>query len=148
VGPVYLDTSALVKLAVDEPESKALRAMLESAPRRVSSELVVVELFRAVRRRDPGGDLGLETLAGEVLKTVSLYAMTRPLLMEAALLGPAELRSLDAVHLATALRLSDELEAIISYDQRLSVAAETNGLQVLAPAQGPGPKTRPSAPDI
>jgi predicted nucleic acid-binding protein len=148
VGPVYLDTSALVKLVVDEPESSALRVMLESTPRRVSSELTVVELLRAVRRRDPGGELELERLAADVLETVSLYAMTRGLLVEAALLGPVKLRSLDAIHVATALHLRDQLNAVISYDHRLAVAAEAHGLQVLAPAEEPEPETPPSAPDV
>ncbi len=126
----YLDTSALVKLVVAEPETAALRLWIESADRDlVASDLARTELMRAVRRVVPDRAL----LAREVLESVILVEVTTAVFEEAGRLQPADLRSLDAVHLATALCLGDDLEGLVTYDQRLVEGALANGIEPIAP---------------
>ena len=125
----YVESSALVKLAVVEEESEALRGALGSWPRRVSSRLAVVEVLRAVRRRDAAR----EPLAREVLARLALVVIGDRVLTAAALLEPVGVRSLDAIHLATALRLGKGLAAFVSYDARQLEAAEALGLPVASP---------------
>lgn len=131
----YADASALVKLINDEPQSSALRVFLTDADV-VTSELVVTEVPRAVRRaaaRHPS--LALEPLlrrVGEVLEAVALIPVARELLLAAGALAEPALRSLDAIHVATALAASP-LEGFVSYDERQSAAARLAGLRTLAP---------------
>lgn len=125
----YLDASALVKLAVAEDESEPLRAALGGLPRRVSSKVSVVEVMRAVRRRDPTA----EPLARRVLERVSLLAIGDWVLVSAAMLTPRDVRALDAIHLASALRLGDGLAAFVSYDTHQLEAAEALGLPAVSP---------------
>lgn len=131
---VYLDTSALVKLVVEERESTALRRSLVLWPNRVSSEVSVVELLRAVRRSAGNRTLECERRAMLVLSRIGLHALNRSLLLEAAVLSPRSLRTLDAIHLATALRIRDGLEGFIAYDRRLAEAAKVLDLPVRAPS--------------
>ncbi len=127
---LYLDSSALVKLVVAEPESAALRGYLAGRPDRVSSALARVEVPRAVRLH------GRRALAraGRLLGRVRLLCLDDALLDEAAGLGPEVLRSLDAIHLASARTLGDELEAVVTYDRRMAEASESLHLKVAAPA--------------
>jgi uncharacterized protein len=125
----YLESSALVKLAIVEDESEALQDALENWPRRVASRLAVVEVLRAVRRRDAPR----EPLAREVLRRVDLIVMSDGILMSAATFDPVGLRSLDAIHLATALRVRSSLGAFVSYDERQLEAAEALGLPTASP---------------
>lgn len=128
--PIYLDTSAAVKLVVKEPETTALRRWLRGNPREaVSSDLTRIELLRATRRAVPR----LMTRARTVLDSLTLVQLTTELAERAALLDPPSLRSLDAIHLATALALGDELEGIVTYDHRMATAATALGLHVIAP---------------
>lgn len=127
----YLDTSALTKLVVAESETKALRAWLRKADRiPVASDLARTELLRAVRRAAP--DRLVEARA--VLDTLTLTELTPSILDEAGRLDPASLRSLDAIHLAAALDLGDDLDGLVTYDERLAEAARQNGIAVTAPA--------------
>lgn len=127
----YLDTSALVKLVVAEVETPALFAWLREADRRpVSSDLARTELLRAVRRSAP--DRAVR--AREVLDSITLLEVTSSMFDAAGRLDPVVLRSLDAVHLAAALELGDELDGIVTYDDRLAEAAAVNGVAVRAPA--------------
>jgi predicted nucleic acid-binding protein len=127
----YVDTSALVKLVVAEAETPALRTWLGSAERRlVSSELARAELLRAVRRVSPAHLVR----ARDVLAAVDLLALHSAVLEQAALLDPPSLRTLDALHLASALALGDDLEGLLAYDERLVDAARAIGLRALAPA--------------
>ena len=128
---VYPDSSALVKLVVTEPESAALRHYLVEHRERVSSALARVEVCRAVRRA--GASERTLRRAEQVLSRVGLVAVDEPLLRDAAALSPTGLRSLDAVHLATALSL-EGLDAVVTYDQRLDAAASEAGLAVESPA--------------
>lgn len=128
---VYLDSSALVKLVVSEPESMALRLYLVDHRERVSSALAHVEVCRAVRRK--GASEAALRRAEHVLARIGLVALDEPLLRAAAALSPTGLRSLDAVHLATALSL-DGLDAVVTYDRRFDAAASEAGLAVESPA--------------
>lgn len=126
----YLDTSALVKLVVIEPETAALHTWLTEADREpVASNLARTELLRAVRRAAP--DRGLQAHA--VLHSITLTDLTTSLFEEAGRLDPTTLRSLDAIHLAAALDLGDDLESMVTYDDRLAEAAHANGIAVTAP---------------
>jgi predicted nucleic acid-binding protein len=127
----YLDTSALVKLVVAEAETSALLAWLKAADRApVSCDLARTELMRAVRRVAPDRAVQART----VLDSVTLIAVGTAMFEEAGRLDPTLLRSLDALHLAAALALGDDLEGLVTYDERLAGAAELNGLVVTAPA--------------
>lgn len=126
----YLDTSALVKLVAAEPETEALRAWL-SAPGRdpVTSDLARTELLRAVRRADPAATAD----ARATLDVMTIVPLPTTTFDAAGLLHPATVRSLDALHLAAALALGDDIEGFVTYDARLADAATQNGLQVIAP---------------
>ena len=128
---VYLDSSAIVKLVVPEPESEALRRFLADHEDRVASGLVRVEVLRALRRTH-GGSRATLRRAEQVLAGVALVTVDEAILRDAAALEPGRLRSLDAVHLATALSL-EGLEALVTYDLRLGAAAVAAGLEVESP---------------
>lgn len=126
----YLDTSALVKLVVAEVETEALRAWLKEVDRDpVSSDLSRTELIRVVRRTIP--DRVLQARA--VLDSITLIEVTTAMFEEAGRLDPTVPRTLDAVHLAAAMSLGDDIESIVTYDDRLSQAARANGISVTAP---------------
>jgi predicted nucleic acid-binding protein len=130
-GAAYLDSSALLKLVVEEPGSWALGDYLVHRDR-FSSDLSRVELPRAVRRR--GLATGAIGLAVRVLEGVELLAIDEEVLSRASVLGPPVMRSLDAIHLASALTLGRELDAVVTYDRRIASAAEQVGLRVESPA--------------
>ena len=128
---VYLDSSALVKLVVREPESAALMEFLRERPDRVSSTLVLAEVPRALRRARFGATA--RRRAREILARVALVDIDRRALTAAAAIDPPIVRTLDAIHLATALALREDLAALVTYDRRLAVAAERADLHVQAP---------------
>jgi len=127
---VYLDASAGVKLVMDEPESDALCGWLEERDAWTSSALFRAEVIRAARRVD---DERLKQ-AREVVNATVLLEIDDTLLVAAAELGPPVVRALDAIHLATALRLADQLEALVTYDRRMIEGARLLGLPVATPA--------------
>lgn len=127
---VYLDSSAFVKLATPEDESQALRDYLRAWQRFASSVLLQVETLRALR---PLGSLVVEA-ARERLQDVMLIAIENPVIQTATIIGPPVLRSLDAIHLATAQLLGSDLGVIVTYDRRLAAAAGELGLPVASPA--------------
>ena len=129
---LYLDSSAIVKLVISEPESQALRRFLAGHEERVASGLVRVEVPRALRRTHGGSRATLHK-AEQILQGIALIAVDEPILRDAAAVGPDHLRSLDAVHLATALSL-DQLETLVTYDGRLAAAAVQAGIDVASPA--------------
>jgi predicted nucleic acid-binding protein len=132
----YLDASALVKLVRRESETAALTRFLADADV-VSSELVVAELPRAIRRagaHDPRLPVSaLIDRAGDLLDAVALRPLDRPLLLAAGALGEWTLRALDAIHLATALDVFPH-DGFVSYDERQSAAARLAGLRTYAPS--------------
>jgi hypothetical protein len=131
VTALYLDSSAFVKVVVEEAESTALRSMLAaSEARRVSSSLLRTESLRAVRHLGPAALLAVR----EGLRRVGLISVDDRILDAAGVLEPGVLRTLDAIHLATALALGDDLEAIVTYDERMITAAALLGLTTTSPS--------------
>jgi uncharacterized protein len=127
---LYLDTSASMKLVIAEAGSQELRAHLAERPRtpRAASSLVRTELRRAVSRTAPE----LLPIVERLLGALALVCLDDDLLDTAGRLGPQVLRSLDAVHLAGALRVAP-LTALVTYDARMQHAAASLGLPVVAP---------------
>jgi predicted nucleic acid-binding protein len=126
----YLDASAIVKLVVEEPESRALRSVLRDRPRRVSSALALVEVHLAAARRSPAPPPGR---VDTILAGLALVPVDQPTLEGAAALGGAGVRALDAIHLATAQSLREDLDSFIAYDRRLLAAAHARELTTERP---------------
>lgn len=129
---IYLDTSAAAKLVQPEAESAALSVFLTQriALPLVSSALVYPELLRAVSRHRP--ELAGRALA--LLTRMMTVRLTDAIVISAATIGSPQLRTLDALHLATAAAIEPELDSFITYDRRLADAATALGLPVDAPA--------------
>ena len=125
----YLDSSAIVKLAVREPESLALRRYLRRRQPLVSSALARTEVLRALL---PAGDEAVAR-GRSVLQRLDLVRVNDRVLNAAGLLRPSELGSLDAIHLATAQQLGDELSALVTYDDRMVTAGEQLGYRIVQP---------------
>lgn len=128
----YLDSSAIVKLVRPEPETRALFSYLEEWPERVTSVVSAVEVPRAVRRASPRSR-DMER-AESVLGRIGLVELEEAIWTRAAGLEPSSLRTLDAIHVATALVLGGELGCFVTYDQRQSEAMRLAGVSVVAPA--------------
>ncbi len=126
----YLDSSAIVKLAVAEPESAALRQYLRRRRPYVTRALARTEVARSLL---PAGPTAVRR-GNEVLSRFELIRVNNRVLSIAGALLPAELRSLDAVHLATAQLLGDDLAQLVTYDARMAEAARSLGWAVTAPA--------------
>jgi predicted nucleic acid-binding protein len=127
---VYLDSSALLKLILDEPETDALVAFLQRWPNRVSSALARVEVGRIVGRVQ---DAAAAREARHVLRQVHIVRIDDTIVASAAELDPIGLRSLDAIHLATARIFGAELAGMVCYDRRLAAACREHGITVWAP---------------
>jgi predicted nucleic acid-binding protein len=130
VTVAYVESSALVKLAVAEPESPDLKGALVSHDRVVSSDLGAIEATRAAWRRD--GDSGAARARAALLR-IFLLPIDRPVVELASRLAPPTLRSLDAIHIATALGLIADDVTFYSYDQRTLDAARAVGLSTASP---------------
>lgn len=128
---IYLDSSAVLKLVREEKETMALRAWLDRHPAQplVTSELGRVEVLQATRR--VGGPAYTEALS--VVADLDLVPLDRAVQDLACAIGEPPLRTLDALHLASAVLLRDELTALVAYDARLIDAARVAGLVVAAP---------------
>jgi predicted nucleic acid-binding protein len=127
---LYLDSSAFVKVVVRERGSSALRSFLATSDaRRVSSALLRAEALRAVRH------LGPDALAAvrEGVRRIDLVGIDDRILDVAGTLPPGVTRTLDAIHLATALAVGDDLDAIVTYDDRMIEAARLVGLATVTP---------------
>jgi hypothetical protein len=135
VALYYLDASALVKLVRDEPESESLRNFLDAADL-LSSELALTEVPRAIRRAAAGDEtLPLDLLIERteaLLEALALVPIDRALLAVAGALAEPTLRSLDAIHVASAID-TGPLDAFVSYDVGQSAAARLAGLRTFAP---------------
>ena len=130
-GFLYLDSSALVKLVVPEPESAALLSLLADWEVHVSSAVAAVEVPRAARRTSASEVVGRR--AAQVVRGVHLVTLDDEVLDIASALEPPSLRSLDAIHLASAIVLQPDLGAFVAYDARLAEAARQQGIEVLTP---------------
>jgi predicted nucleic acid-binding protein len=129
---LYLDSSAIVKLVTREPGTTELVQAVRADPEVVSSALARTEVVRAVRRSG-----GRTARAEAVLDRIALVHIDDGILRSAARLVPPELRTLDAIHLATALSLAVDVAAVVTYDGRLARAAVEAGLDVRSPGQDP-----------
>jgi uncharacterized protein len=129
MSATYLDSTALVKLAINEPESGALRRYLRRRRPLVSSALARTEVIRALLLE---GDEGIAR-GRAVLGRIELVRMNDRVLNAAGGLLPPDLRSLDAIHLATASQLGADLNQIVTYDDRMADAAERLGLKTASP---------------
>ncbi len=123
----YLDTSAYVKLPLQEDGHEDLRAQLAAWEGYVSSMLLGVEAIRACSRY--GSSYAQDARAW--LEGVALLPLDDAVLDVAASLAPSKLRTLDALHLATALTVEEEIGAFFAYDERLKEAAAEHGLPVI-----------------
>jgi len=130
VPATYLDSSALVKLVIDEPESAALRRHLRPRRPLVSSALARTEVIRALLLE---GDDGIAR-GRAVLGRVELLRVNDRVLNAAGVLLPSDLRSLDAIHLATAGQLGSDLGQIVTYDDKMLEGARQLGFKVASPA--------------
>ncbi len=128
---IYLDSSALVKLALTEPESAALaRWLAERADQPlVSSSLHRAEVPRAVWRAEPGA----LPRSYRLIKRIARVVLTADVLDNSATLPPRELSAAQAIHLASALVLKRDLTAFVAYDEPLLAAAREAGLPVASP---------------
>ena len=129
MAATYVDSSAIVKLAAREPESAALRKHLRRRRPLVSSALARTEVLRALL---PGGDAAVAA-GRQVLARLDLVRVNDRVLNEGGTLLPVELRSLDAIHLATAGLLGSDLGEVVTYDARMAAAADVMGYRVASP---------------
>lgn len=126
----YLDTSAAVKLLIAEEGTTSLLRWLESHEDRVfSSDLLRTELSRVTRRTAPD----LMVRARAILDALVILTLSTEVCERAAILEPRLLRSLDAIHLAAAMEMGDDLRGLVTYDRRLAAGAESLGIRVLTP---------------
>lgn len=128
---VYLDSSAIVKLVRLEPQSRALFVYLRAWSERVTSVVSAVEVPRAVRRAS--GQARAFRRADRVLARIGLVELDSSIRARAATLDPAGLRTLDAIHIASALDLGEDVASFVTYDERQIVAARQAGIEVTSP---------------
>lgn len=126
----YIDTSALVKLVAKEEESDSLQAwMQQSELLMITSDLARGDLLRAVRRTE----ITMMGRAFDVLNTLDFLTISETTFGIAASLNPVELRTLDALHLSSAIELGESLQAFVAYDKRLLEAVNSVGLRTIVP---------------
>jgi predicted nucleic acid-binding protein len=128
---IYLDSAAVVKLVHTEPESAALRGWLDERAETgwISSVLTEIESFRALARYAPEAASRLPA----VLDQIDLIDLDQRIRMLARTVRPATVRSLDAIHLGTALYVRSALTSFVTYDKRLLDAAQAAGLPIDSP---------------
>lgn len=127
---IYVDTSAFGRLLLEEPDKPAIEHALRAFATRLSSGLLRVELRRLGLLR------GMLDRADYLLGRISLIPLDEPVLEAAETIAPATVRTLDAIHLATAVRLheADKLSALMTYDRQLAAGAQEHGITVLSPS--------------
>ena len=128
---IYLDTSAFLKTVLDEAESHALEAYLgvHASATLVSSKLLAVESRRGLQRLQPARMPRLDA----TLADVTLIAVSDAVIESAGRLPDPMLRSLDAIHLATVLLIREDVDVLLSYDDRLTAAAASHGINTASP---------------
>jgi hypothetical protein len=125
----YVDASAITKLVLDEPDSTAMRRWYVENDRVLCSRIGIVETRRAVgRTAHDAHHLNV------ILGSVDVVEFDQDIAREAAALGPVALKTLDAIHLATAVAVGGQIAAFVTYDDRLAEAARAVGLPVVRPA--------------
>jgi predicted nucleic acid-binding protein len=139
----YVDTSAFLKLVLAEPHSDALRVWVAAHDAELfSSDLLTTEALRTARRHS------LQALheTRSRLDVLTIVRLGPDVFARAAELDPTILRTLDAIHLAAALLAGDELEGIVTYDQRLADAAAAHGVGIVGPTDPAGAAGTPDQP--
>lgn len=131
----YVDTSAFLKLFVDEQESDAMRGWWRAHhPDVFSSDLLHTEILRAARRISPEA----ESAAREALDTIDLLILGADVYEQTGTMDPPELRTFEALHLAAALTAESDLEGLVTYDDRLAEACRARNIVVAAPTRPAG----------
>jgi predicted nucleic acid-binding protein len=125
----YVDSSALTKLVLDEPDSLAMRRWYVESDHVLCSRIGILETRRAVARGQPDPD-HLDV----ILRSVEIVEFDADIAWQAAVVGPLSLRTLDAIHLASAVALLPEVDSFVTYDDRLAIAAHAVGLPAVRPA--------------
>ncbi|MGE3074953.1 MAG: type II toxin-antitoxin system VapC family toxin [Dehalococcoidia bacterium] len=128
--PWYCDSSALLKLVAQEPETSVFEVAVQNR-KLVASELAITEVGRAIERKLGSAFDAID----EVSARVGLMPITSALLRQAIDIRPASLRTLDAIHIASAMQLGSDLEGVLTYDIRMQQAARELNLRVEAPGQ-------------
>lgn len=129
---IYLDSSALVKLALTEPESPALASWLAERARysMVSSALHRTEVLRAIWRAEPAA----LPRGQRIIRRIERVVLSQDVLDNAATVPPQQLGTAGAIHLASALAIRRDLVAFVAYDRALLEAASEAGLPVASPS--------------
>lgn len=135
MSAAYVDASALVKLFKAEPDTEAFRMALADWPVQVSSELIRVEAICTARRL---GDEDTLRRADAALEQITLVPLSPEIIELATDAYAPPLRAMDAIHLATALTMREDLGTLFVYDSDLHAAAEARGLDPLAPSGAAG----------
>jgi uncharacterized protein len=130
VRTVYLDTSVLGRILLDEPDTPAIRRELGHFERHISSGLLSVELHRLGLR------VNMLAVVSELLSGKVLIPVDAEILAAAETITPPTVATLDAIHLATAVSLSNagKLDALMTYDKQLATGVREHGLEVLTPS--------------
>jgi predicted nucleic acid-binding protein len=125
----YVDSSALTKLVLDEPDSLAMRRWYVESERVLCSRIGIVETRRAVARGQPD-----PAHLDVILSSLEVVELDAGIARQAAMIAPLSLRTLDAIHVASAVLLWPEVDSFVTYDDRLAGAARAVGLPVVRPA--------------
>jgi len=139
-GVLYLDASALVKLVMEEPQSRALNTESRRWDDWISSEIARTEVPRAVVGALTRAGLARDVIedgrrrADALMSRVITLEADRRVLVDAARVEPIETRTLDAIHVATVLQVRDEIGAVVTYDQRMATALRQARIEVISPA--------------
>jgi predicted nucleic acid-binding protein len=130
LGAVYVDTSALGRVLLDEPDKTAIKEALDRFDRVTASRLLRIELRRVGFKR------GLLDRAESLLAGISLIPLEDRILTVTETLTPASVGTLDAIHLATAVQLAkaNKLDALMTYDKGLAAGAREHDITVLSPS--------------
>jgi predicted nucleic acid-binding protein len=130
VSSVYIDTSALGRVLLDTPEASTIQRDIDRFDRRVASRLLRIEIQRVALRE------ALLDAVDPLLTDISLIPLDEEILTAAETIHPATVATLDAIHLATAMRLAEagELDALMTYDMQLATGAREHGITVLSPS--------------
>jgi uncharacterized protein len=130
VRALYLDTSVIGRVLLDEPSTPAIRREMGRFERHVSSRLLRVELHRLGLLKD------MLEYVDELLSGKVLIPLSEEILAAAEIIAPTVVRTLDAIHLATAVRLAGvgQLDALMTYDRQLATGAREHGIEVLSPS--------------
>jgi predicted nucleic acid-binding protein len=130
VSSVYIDTSALGRVLLDTPEASTIQRDIDRFDRCVASRLLRIEIQRVALRE------ALLDAVDPLLTDISLIPLDEEILTAAETIHPATVATLDAIHLATAMRLAEagELDALMTYDMQLATGAREHGITVLSPS--------------